>query len=121
MNQREREAQEKWIKFQMAEAQWLDGIVRPMLPSFLVKSVEYLAHSPRLAYFGRLLHFLVDYFVIGKMLGIKITRNRDMRMVSGKGWRPGHGQQRLDQVRTTVLKRGKEIAKQAFPVGIIMS
>ena len=104
-------------KFQFAEAQWLDSVVRPMIPTLLVKLIDRNKHNV----LGRLGHFLVDYFYIARVLGIKITRNQNTTLLGGRGFRQGvnHGY-RVDRIRTTVLRRGKEIAQQSFALNIII-
>lgn len=101
----------------MAEAMWLDSVVRPYLPAWLKSQVEKRSGT-RL---GRALHFLVDYFILGKWLGLKITRGQDTEVLGGNGFRPGinHGY-RIKQVRVTVEMRGKEVAKKTFPLNLVI-
>ena len=105
----------KYSQFVMYEAQWLDSIVRPHLPSFVTRPVEALSGTM----VGRGLHFLVDFFIIGKILGLKIKRSQDTVVNGGPGFRPNkdHGY-KIANVRTTVYMRGKEIAQKAFPVDL---
>lgn len=117
MNQKMNDAQ-VWRQFTLDEAQWLDSIVRPMLPNFLVKMVEKVSHTPYLAPFGRLLHFFVDWIIIGKLLGLKIKRQRHTELQGGKGFRPGYQRGILKAIETVVEKRGVEIAKKKFSLNI---
>lgn len=123
---------DKVVKFEMEEAQWLDSVVRPLLPHFIKKPVETLSGTA----LGRLLHFLVDYFIIAKFIGLRITRSQDTVIMGGKGYRQGvdHGYM-VKNVHTTVSKRAwrsvsfkkilprfekVEIAKKTFNIGIII-
>lgn len=108
---------QQMLDFQLTEAKWLDEIVRPMLPSWLKNAVESRSGTK----IGELLHFLVDRVVINDLLGIRIERSQDTTVLGGNGFRQGvdHGY-RIDRVRTTVKKRGREIAKREFPVNIIV-
>ncbi|OLS15982.1 MAG: hypothetical protein RBG13Loki_0359 [Promethearchaeota archaeon CR_4] len=111
----EKENQKIYQEFVLEEARWLDGIVRQFIP----KWVQWIIEKNSKNVIGRLGHFLVDYFLIGKILGIKITRNQDTEILGGKGYRQGmdHGYKIL-AVRTTVARRGKEIEQKRFPLGI---
>lgn len=101
----------------MDEAKWLDSIVRQFIPKWMQWIVEKNAKNV----IGRLGHFVVDFIWIGKVQGIKIKRNQDTTILGGKGYRPNveHGY-RIDSVRTTISRRGKEIATQKFSLDIII-
>lgn len=103
----------KYLEFQMKEAQWLDSIVRPMIPAWM----RWFAEKNQGNLFGRLSHFLVDVLWIKLFLKIHIERGQDTVILGGKGFRQGvdHGY-KISNIRTKVMKRGKEIAQQKFSV-----
>lgn len=116
-HQQQIDDQRKMVRFEMDEAQWLDSIVRPMIPNFWRRLVE--ANSGNRV--GGILHFLTDVIYIDRVLGIKISRSRDMVMLGGKGFRPSmnHGT-RIANIHTTVTKRGVEFAQKTFALNIIV-
>jgi len=109
------ENQLRYQRFQLEEAKWLDGIVRPFIPKWM----QWVVEKNNKNVIGRMGHFIVDFFFIGKILGIKITRNQDTEILGGKGFRPDvdHGYV-IKNIHVTVFKRKKEIAKQTFQVNI---
>jgi hypothetical protein len=114
------EIQQAYTRFMLEEAQWLDSEIRKFLPNLLIVVVSFLDRAPGLRWLGGLCHFLVDYVVISAILKIKITRNEDRSWLTGKGYRAGKTQIRLDRVRTKIHKSGVEIAERAFPIGVII-
>lgn len=113
------ESKRKYWQFQLAEAIWLDGEMKKILPRWVSWCVKSAGGSQSVI--GRILTFTVDFLVIGKILGFKITRAQDTTLLGGKGFRKGvdHGY-RVDRVRTKLFKRGKEFAEQSFSLGIII-
>lgn len=109
--------QRKMARFQMEEAQWLDSIVRPLIPNVLKRMVEANTGS----WLGNVLHWLVDVIFIDHVLGIKISRSQDTVVLGGKGFRPNvdHGY-KIARVHTTVHKRGVEFAQKTFNVDILI-
>lgn len=106
---------QKYLEFQMQEARWLDGVVREFIPKWVQSVVEKNAQN----FLGKIGHFLVDFLWIAKFQGIKISRSQDTVLPGGKGFRPNidHGYT-IAAIHTTVQRRGKEIAKKKFSVGI---
>ncbi len=115
--QQQQVSQSKMMRFQMEEAQWLDSIVRPLIPNFWKRLVE--ANSGNRV--GRILHFLTDVVYIDRVLGIKISRSQDTDVLGGKGFRPGmdHGY-KIARVHTTVHRRKKVFAEKTFNVDILI-
>lgn len=108
--------QEELIRWQFEEAKWLDGIVRPMLPQFLVYLVEGLIQIKGLKWLGRFVHVLTDTIYIGLILRLRITRSRELEVQGGKGFRPGHARSKVRAIRTKVERKGKVVAEKSFPV-----
>lgn len=105
--------------FQQAEALWLDSVVRPLIPKFIVSYKEKIGKG-RQGLVKRLQHFLLDYIFITRVLKIEVNRNQNTEFLGGKGFRPGVTKTRLNSITVRVLKKGKEIAKQDFSINIII-
>lgn len=109
-------------KFQAAEAKWLDSVVvGRYVPQWYTKWIMRKMKS-RMRPVAGFIMWIVDEIYLARIIRIRITRNSDKTMLTGaKGYRKGidHGM-RLDRIHTRVLKGGKEIAKQTFPIGVII-
>lgn len=110
-------SEREFIKFQLAEAEWLDSVVRPLVPK-PIHALKRVISRGKQRWYKRMIHFLIDYVFITVLLNIRITRGRNDRIVGGKGFRPGHQRVRLDSITTRVSRREKEIASKTFSVGL---
>lgn len=117
----QQELRQKIQRFELSEARWVheDVIAKNLYPwvnRLIVDVVERRKYGP----VGRLFHFCVEYFYVLTFLKIRIQRNKLQTLIGGKGFRPGSQRIRLDAIRSTVFKRGKEVAKREFPIGVII-
>ena len=106
-------------QFELQEAKWAhETVIAPHLYHW-VESLLFKIMRGQYGLLGRLFQFLVEYIYVERTLGISLQRNHDRTILSGKGFRPGFTQTRIDQVRTTVLAWGNPVAYKAFPLSII--
>ncbi len=110
----------KIVQFELSEARWLhEEVLRNLMYKWVDRIIVKVVEYNKYGMIGRLFHFCVEYFYISKFLKIRIQRSRHNTFLGGKGYRPGMQKTRLDAISTIVTKRGKEIAKRQFPIGII--
>lgn len=109
--------QSKTLFFQIEEAKWIDSVIAPLLPQRLARFVKKNGNNLP----GRLAHFVVDYFYIGKWMRVRIERSRQMELIGGKGrkgFRDAPQKMMVKTITSKIYYRGTAIAQKAFDVQI---
>lgn len=111
------EAAEKYFA---AESEWIDKMFSKNWPSIYSNFAQMINRKMKAGKRPNLIERAL-VIVFAKMSKLTIARNKHYGYLNaGKGFRPGHGKVTLDAVTVTLLRGGKEVAKQRFELSAII-